>query len=37
MVGFEAGLIILSIWLLFEHVARPLWAKYRATKFPIDR
>ena len=35
--GMEVGLILLAVWLLCEHVGRPLWAKYKTEKFPIDR
>ncbi len=37
ILGFEAGIIVLALWLACEHVGRPLWAKYREDPFPIDR
>ena len=37
LLGFEAGLIVLAIWLACEHVARPLWHKHRTDPFFIDR
>jgi len=35
--GLEAGLIFVVVWLALEHVARPVWVKYRKEAFPIDR
>jgi hypothetical protein len=37
LLGLEAGVIILVLWLACEHIGRPLWAKYRDDAFPIDR
>jgi hypothetical protein len=37
VLGLEAGLILVVLWLLTEHICRPLWAKYMDGPFPIDR
>jgi hypothetical protein len=35
--GLEVGLICVAIWLAIEHLARPVWVRYRKEPFPVDR